>query len=56
MNESLRQPKMIYADRINKVYTSFWFNFILSAAVLAPVALFARRFFLVRKGVPVTYA
>lgn len=55
MNESLRQPKLAYSDRINKVYSSFWFNMAISFAVLAPLAMLSRRFFVFKRGVPATH-
>lgn len=55
MNESLRTPKIAFSENLNSVYRHLAFNFIVSVVALAPVALFARRFFITRSGIPLTY-
>lgn len=55
MNESLRQPKMEYAGRINTVYSQFFFYTAMGAIALVPFSLLARRFFVRRGSFPITY-
>ncbi len=55
MNESLRQPKMAYSEKLNNFYGNYAANFVLSTILLLPATFFARRFFLKRGGVPTTY-
>ena len=55
MNESLRVPKLNFSEKLNSVYRTYWWNVVASVLILAPVALFSRRFFISRGGLPMTY-
>jgi len=55
MNESLRIPKMAYAERINKAYKKYWQNFSIITFCILPFTVLSKRFFVTRGSLPMTY-
>lgn len=54
MNESMRVPKMAFAERLNKVYTEMYSKIAVSGLVLLPFLFASTRFFVTRDSIPIT--
>ena len=54
MNESLRRPKMAFAERLNKMYAEFYGKILIASIVTMPLLFASKRFFVHQANVPVT--